>query len=318
MTAQASEILFYKGEEYQIHSEPLTDFLKNSKKSFNWNDTSCWRGYIGTWKIMNNKLFLIKLDGNSENGSVGLDYLFPNQKEVFANWFSGELKVPQGEMIKYIHRGHCSIYEKDIIFTFSNGQIIKQIIRDNQSEQVVEVPFNKILDKNIVVKINKSSLFELLEMFNNALRTIPEINYEESRKVQLEESNKFYSKVNLLNWSVFEKEMLFTNILRGLNIYYFVVSDMKSMPIGGFNSLMNAINGEKFVYVNNKSIKWFPEIIKEKLRQEGINFEDLQKTNKKINFSSNNDSDYYGRNWLAEAAGTNDPETMNAVYWNLD
>ena len=23
-------------------------------------------------------------------------------------------------------------------------------------------------------------------------------------------------------------------------------------------------------------------------------------------------------NWLAEAAGTDDPETMNDVYWNLD
>lgn len=318
MTAQISEILFYKGEEYQITSEPLTEFLKNSTKSFNWTHTGCWRGYIGTWKIQDNKLFLIKLEGNSEDGSADLEYLFPNQKEVFANWFSGELIVPQGEMIKYIHRGHFSIYEKDIIFTFLNGIIIKQIIKDNQTEQVVEVSFNEVLDKNIKEKINNSSLIELIEMFNKALKTFPEINYNQCRKILLEEPNKLYTKLYLNKWDSSDKELLFISILKGLNIYYFVVSDMKSMPIGGFNSVMNAINGEDFVYVNNKSIKWFPKTIKNKLSNAGVNFEDLTPKIKKSSFSSNDDYDYYSQNWLAEAAGTDDPETMNDVYWNLD
>jgi hypothetical protein len=318
MTAQASEILFYKGEEYQITSEPLTDFLKNSTKSFNWTNTGCWRGYIGTWKIDNNKLFIVKLEGNSTSGSVGLDYLFPNQKEVFANWFSGELKVPQGEMIKYIHRGHFSVYEKDIIFTFSKGIITKQVIVDNQSGQIEDVSFNQILDKNIKEKINESTLIELIEMFNSALKTFPELDYEKSRKIQLEETNKLYSKVKLENWTAYEKELLFISLLKGLNIYYFVVSDTKSMPIGGFNSVMNAINGVDFVYINNKSIKWFPKRIKDKLLSQGINFEDLTPRIKYSSNSSNYDYDYYSRNWLAEAAGTSDPETMNDVYWNLD
>lgn len=30
------------------------------------------------------------------------------------------------------------------------------------------------------------------------------------------------------------------------------------------------------------------------------------------------DYDHENSNWLAEAAGTDDPETMNDVYWNLD
>lgn len=45
----------------------------------------------------------------------------------------------------------------------------------------------------------------------------------------------------------------------------------------------------------------------------------------KTEFSNNNsiesctDDRYYNdRNWLSQAAGTDDPETMNDVYWNLD
>ncbi len=52
----------------------------------------------------------------------------------------------------------------------------------------------------------------------------------------------------------------------------------------------------------------------------------LTKTEKLKNESSNNKSienyredEYYNEtNWLSEAAGTDDPETMNDVYWNLD
>ena len=62
----------------------------------------------------------------------------------------------------------------------------------------------------------------------------------------------------------------------------------------------------------------FLKTIKEKLSNEGIDFEDLTPKIKYSNFSSNYGYDYYSRNWLAEAAGTDDPETMNDVYWNLD
>lgn len=318
MTAQASEILYYKSEEFQIQCEPLTDFLKSSEKSFNSTNTGCWRGYIGTWKIENNKLYLIGLEGSSENGIVGLDYLFPNQNEVFANWFSGELKVPQGEMIEYHHRGHFSVFEKDIIFTFQSGVLIKQVLRDNRTGNLSDVSFVNIFDKHIKEKINNSSIIELIDMFNTSLKSFPHFNYHECRKINLEEPNTLYTKISLKNWNAIEKENLFISILKGLNIFYYVVSDMKSMPIGGFNSLMNAINGEDFVFVNNKSMKWFPITIKDKLRREGFNFEDLQSKFSNSYASNNYDYEYYSENWLSEAAGTSDPETMNDVYWNLD
>ena len=36
------------------------------------------------------------------------------------------------------------------------------------------------------------------------------------------------------------------------------------------------------------------------------------------NYFENEDLEYDDRNWLADASGTNDPEIMNDVYWNLD
>ena len=137
MTAQVSEILIYKGEEFSIMSEPLSDFLEKKPKLFSWESSACWRGYVGKWKILGDKLFLIDLDGNTENGKVGLKYLFANKKEVFAKWFSGDLTIPLGELIEYVHVGYASIFEKDLIITFSKGIITKQVLVNNKTEELI-------------------------------------------------------------------------------------------------------------------------------------------------------------------------------------
>ena len=41
--------------------------------------------------------------------------------------------------------------------------------------------------------------------------------------------------------------------------------------------------------------------------------------NSNINIKDSNNNTYFSDiNWLAEAAGTDDPETMSDVYWNID
>lgn len=312
MTAQASEILFYKGLKYEITTEPLTEFLKNNSKSFHSTNTGCWRGYIGNWEIRENKLFLISLDGNSDNAEVGLEYLFPNQKEVFANWFNGELTMPRGKMVKYVNPMHLSVYEKNIVFNFSNGIIKNQIIKDNRTGEIKEIIFKDILDLDVKEKINNSTLYELIEMFNKVLKPFSST----TKNINLEETNKLYTKIDISNWNAADKEVLLTNILKALNIYYYVLSDMKSVPIGSFNSVIKAISGEEFIYANKKSIKWFSKNIKDKINKQGIDFEDFRQENKYSNYS--NSYEYDDSNWLADAAGTDDPEIMNDVYWNLD
>ena len=123
MTIQARDILSYNGEKITIVTEPLKPYLESrSDVSFIFKSTALVRGYIGTWKIKNKKLFLVSLIGFIENNEkVDLNYLFPNKKEVFADWFSGQIRIPEGNLLKKIRIGYASVFERDKILKFNKG-----------------------------------------------------------------------------------------------------------------------------------------------------------------------------------------------------
>ena len=52
--------------------------------------------------------------------------------EVFADWFNGEIRIPQGELLQYIHMGYESIFEKDLILKFKKGVLIDERVIDNR------------------------------------------------------------------------------------------------------------------------------------------------------------------------------------------
>ena len=95
MTTQAGDILSYNSEKTTIATEPLKPYLETRTDiSFIFKSTALVRGYIGIWKIKNKKLYLDSLLGFIENNvKVDLNYLFPNKKEVFADWFSGQIRI---------------------------------------------------------------------------------------------------------------------------------------------------------------------------------------------------------------------------------
>lgn len=130
MTAQFGETLEYNGVNYYLATEPLEPYLeKHNIKFYAWC-TACWRGYTSKWSIEDGMLYLtdlhgfISTDDNGEliNKSVGMDYLFPGQDKVLADWFSGVLRLPHGEIIRYIHQGYDSIYEKELFLKIVNGK----------------------------------------------------------------------------------------------------------------------------------------------------------------------------------------------------
>ena len=57
---------------------------------------------------------------------------FPGKHEIFADWFSGEIRIPTGKLLKYIHLGYQSIFEKDIFLNFKDGILLSETIKDNQ------------------------------------------------------------------------------------------------------------------------------------------------------------------------------------------
>ena len=109
--------------------EPLALWISKNRKKCNFRmlSTACWRGYIGTWKIIDAHLYLIRLTGRGGDGQkISLNNLFPDQDKVFAHWFSGEVRCPEGKLLNYEHMGFASTYERDIFLTFKKGVLVSE------------------------------------------------------------------------------------------------------------------------------------------------------------------------------------------------
>lgn len=141
MTAQTPEILIIDGEPHKMRSEPLGAYFEQTgtRPALERPNTACWRGYVGTWEIIGNQLYLVGFEGWRSGGSkMTLEDLFPGSGgEVLADWFSGKVEVPTGELLHYIHLGYASIYEKDIILKFHNGNLLSRRVRNNRFNPVL-------------------------------------------------------------------------------------------------------------------------------------------------------------------------------------
>ena len=134
MTAQYTDILIYQGVTHSICNEPLSKILKDRFIKFHTPHTALWRGYIANWKLIEDKLYLVGLKAYlDEKSIVDLNYLFPYHKEVFADWFTGEIKNNLGKLIEYKHMGYDSIFEKNLYLEFINGILVKEYVINNNT-----------------------------------------------------------------------------------------------------------------------------------------------------------------------------------------
>lgn len=135
MTAQISEKLLYQGQERAMCTEPLGDYfaLGGERPTFADTSTALWRRYVGTWEIINDRLYLVKLSGTLEDGAEAtLENVFPGYPDrVFAHWYSGTLRIPDGKRLEYVHMGYASRYERDILITIQRGMVVASMTRHN-------------------------------------------------------------------------------------------------------------------------------------------------------------------------------------------
>ena len=125
MTAQVHETIIIDGRKTSMaFCPPLPiDDPRIKKANQNVISSSCWRGYIGSWEIKNNLFFLTGLSGKYE--------LCANEP-VFAEWFSGTLVVPDGEMLEYVHGGFATVFEREQRIIIENGVISSSFTIDNR------------------------------------------------------------------------------------------------------------------------------------------------------------------------------------------
>jgi hypothetical protein len=104
MTFQTPELFIYKGDVHYSQNEPLESFLEENP--VDWMSitgclsSACWRGYIGTWHIVGDRIFLIALADSTRSEEIDLSVIFPQcEARVFAHWFTGVLQLPFGEEV---------------------------------------------------------------------------------------------------------------------------------------------------------------------------------------------------------------------------
>lgn len=130
MTAQIPEKLRYNGENHSMCTNPLDEFFALGEISlqFKVNCTALWRGYVGQWEIIDNRLYLTELHGTLKSGEeASVATIFPGfPGSVFAHWYSGTIRIPQGELLEYVHGGYASTYERDLLLDLERG-VVKNV-----------------------------------------------------------------------------------------------------------------------------------------------------------------------------------------------
>jgi hypothetical protein len=151
-TSQAPDVLIYNGKQYDLFANPLESFYENRNDRPNFNITpgsissGNWRGYVATWKIDGGSLYLVEIDSwicaerfSDDCRKANLRGLFGQKYragKVKADWFTGLLRVPDGKMLRYVHMGYGSVYEREIVLKIGAGKVVGHSVIDNTKKQL--------------------------------------------------------------------------------------------------------------------------------------------------------------------------------------
>jgi hypothetical protein len=154
MTAQAPDLLIFEGREVALLSNPLEALWDKThpRPRFIPTSTGLLRGYVATWAVENGTLLLLKVEGlvcvdahgepvfgcqdfmqesiglnrySTTSRPVSLQLLFPGAiGPILAKWFSGELRIPEGECVRYVHMGYGSVYARELLLQIDRGIVV--------------------------------------------------------------------------------------------------------------------------------------------------------------------------------------------------
>ncbi len=143
MTAQFRENLILEGEQTAMafcppipinHPQIVTltdneirDGIKAGKIHPFVHSTACWRGYIGTWELKDGKFYLV---------SIGGKYAVKSSEPIFADWVTAVIRIPDGELLHYVHMGFGSVYEFETHLKIENGIVVDERRIDNRKKDI--------------------------------------------------------------------------------------------------------------------------------------------------------------------------------------
>jgi len=138
-TAQFPDKINYNGKEYNLNSNPLEVYFEknpNKRPKSEVRSSALWRGYVATFEIIDNQLFLKDIviqyrdttskGSNNSNWKSVLNEVFTDQKNIQVDWYTGLLVLPQGKVVNYVHMGYGSTYQHYTILEFNKGVLTQE------------------------------------------------------------------------------------------------------------------------------------------------------------------------------------------------
>lgn len=138
-TAQFPDKINYNGKEYNLNSNPLEVYFEknpNKRPKSEVRSSALWRGYVATFEIIDNQLFLKDIEiqyrdttskgSNNSNWKSVLNEVFADQKNIQVDWYTGLLVIPQGKVVNYVHMGYSSTYQHYTILELNKGVLTQE------------------------------------------------------------------------------------------------------------------------------------------------------------------------------------------------
>ena len=140
-TSQISDVITYEGVSYNLHTNPLEKYFQKysfRRPSSPMRSSALWRGYVASFEFRNQSLYVVDVSVQRGGGYTSvLNEVSPHRdgraKPFKADWYSGLLVLPHGEMTRYVHMGYGSEYEHYIVIEVKNGHLKRAVKLSGES-----------------------------------------------------------------------------------------------------------------------------------------------------------------------------------------
>jgi hypothetical protein len=126
MTDQEPDIIKDNGETVTLLGYPLEYYFeKHTRPPFQFRKTSVHRGYVATWGIKGDKLYLVSLEGILEGEKrASVADLFPGRAPpILADFIDGDIAIGRG---KATRQGWNFIYEHEETLKIKAGKVVSR------------------------------------------------------------------------------------------------------------------------------------------------------------------------------------------------
>jgi len=174
------DIIIYEDQRCELETQwgymytsPIAVYFRNSKRPYPFKvwHTGNYRGYLATWELTNDMLYLVEIKG--ETAKLGLTKVFPDIKfkdKIRASWYSGILWVKTGRYKKYYGKGKSySIGYKTYVFIrFKEGKVEKKItLTEEEYQKAYRIYLKRKYNNN---PVKKGPFFEYDRYINSCLK----------------------------------------------------------------------------------------------------------------------------------------------------